>query len=159
MHCPFCRHDDSRVIDSRAADDGASIRRRRECPACHRRFTTTETAALSVRKRSGVVEPFSRDKILTGVRKACQGRPVTDDDLALLAQHVEEEIRSRGVAEIDTQDVGLTILEPLQRLDVVAFLRFASVYQDFDCLDDFQTAITRLRDAPAAVPEIASPGG
>ena len=78
MHCPFCRHPDSRVIDSRTSDDGQSIRRRRQCPECGRRFSTTETASLTVIKRSGVVEPFSREKVMSGVRKACQGRPVTD---------------------------------------------------------------------------------
>ena len=90
MHCPFCRHTDSRVIDSRTADDGLSIRRRRQCPSCNRRFTTVESASLNVVKRSGATEPFSRMKVIAGVRKACQGRPVTEDQLALLAQHVEE---------------------------------------------------------------------
>lgn len=146
VHCPFCRHTDSRVIDSRTADDGSSIRRRRQCPACSRRFTTTETAALSVLKRSGASEPFSRAKIVSGVRKACQGRPVTDDDLALLAQQVEERVRASGVAEIDAHEVGLAILEPLQRLDVVAYLRFASVYQGFSGLADFEAAIAHLRE-------------
>ena len=86
MHCPFCRHADSRVIDSRTSDDGLSIRRRRQCPECGGRFSTIETASLNVIKRSGVTEPFSRDKVMSGVRKACQGRPVTEGDLALLAQ-------------------------------------------------------------------------
>src|SRR3954453_21039725 len=99
MHCPFCRHTDSRVVDSRATDDGSSIRRRRQCPECGRRFTTVETASLTVTKRSGASEPFSRAKGLTGVRKTCQGRPVTEDDLALLAQRVEETVRASGVAE------------------------------------------------------------
>ena len=98
MHCPFCRHDGSRVVDSRTAEDGTSIRRRRECQQCGRRFTTLETASLSVRKRSGVVEPFSRDKVMVGVRRACQGRPVSDDQLALLAHKVEEAIRAGGQA-------------------------------------------------------------
>ena len=89
MHCPFCRHSDSRVIDSRTSDDGLSIRRRRQCPECGGRFTTTETASLNVIKRSGVMEPFSREKVISGVRKACQGRPVTEADLAILAQRVE----------------------------------------------------------------------
>ena len=99
MHCPFCRHPDSRVVDSRTAEDGSSIRRRRQCPQCGRRFTTMEATSLSVIKRSGVSEEFSRQKIVTGVRKACQGRPVNDDDLAKLAQRVEEKIRGLGVAE------------------------------------------------------------
>jgi transcriptional repressor NrdR len=145
MHCPFCRHADSRVIDSRTADDGAAIRRRRSCPECGRRFTTVETASLSVMKRSGVSEPFSRTKVLAGVRKACQGRPVTEDELALLAQRVEEAVRASGCAEIDAHDVGLAILGPLRELDEVAYLRFASVYRSFESLTDFETEIAGLR--------------
>ncbi|MFV0633222.1 transcriptional regulator NrdR [Demequina sp.] len=145
MHCPFCRNPDSRVVDSRTADDGLSIRRRRECPNCGKRFTTVENASLSVVKRNGVVEAFSRDKVMSGVRKACQGRPVNDDDLALLAQRVEEAIRASGQAEIDATDIGLAILPPLRELDEIAFLRFASVYQAFETLDDFESAIAGLR--------------
>ncbi|MDN4476168.1 transcriptional regulator NrdR [Demequina sp. SYSU T00192] len=150
MHCPFCRNPDSRVVDSRTADDGSSIRRRRECPACGKRFTTVETASLSVAKRNGVTEPFSRDKIVSGVKKACQGRPVSDDDLALLAQKVEETVRASGQAEINALDVGLAILPHLRDLDEIAYLRFASVYQAFDTLDDFEAAIARLREEDAA---------
>lgn len=145
MHCPYCRHTDSRVIDSRTADDGTTIRRRRLCPACNRRFTTSETASLTVLKRSGVSEPFSRSKIVTGVRKACQGRPVTEDDLALLAQRVEECVRASGHPEVDAHEVGLAILGPLRALDEIAYLRFASVYQAFDSLEDFEAAIALLR--------------
>ena len=97
-----------------------------------------------VTKRSGVTEPFSRDKIISGVRKACQGRPVTDADLALLAQQVEETIRATGAASIEAQDIGLAILDPLRNLDHVAYMRFASVYQAWDSLDDFQAAIEDL---------------
>ena len=146
MHCPFCRHSDSRVVDSRTADDGMSIRRRRQCPECSRRFTTVESAALSVIKRSGATEAFSRSKVISGVRKACQGRPISDDDLAMLAQQVEESIRQSGQAEIEAHDVGLDILKPLKELDVVAYLRFASVYQGFESLDDFENAIKGLRE-------------
>jgi transcriptional repressor NrdR len=145
MHCPFCRHADSRVVDSRTSDDGLSIRRRRQCPQCNRRFTTIETASLSVVKRSGATEPFSRDKIVNGVRKACHGRPVSEDDLALLAQRVEETLRASGSAELDAYEIGLAILGPLRDLDEVAYLRFASVYQAFSSLDDFEAAITVLR--------------
>lgn len=145
MFCPFCRHPDSRVIDSRTSDDGLSIRRRRQCPECGRRFSTTETASLSVIKRNGVVELFSREKIVSGVRKACQGRPVTDTDLAVLAQRVEESIRATGAAQVEANDIGLSILTPLRELDEVAYLRFASVYQAFDSLDDFEAAIAQLR--------------
>ena len=156
MFCPFCRFPDSRVIDSRTSDDGLAIRRRRQCPQCGRRFSTTETASLSVIKRSGIVELFSREKIISGVRKACQGRPVSDADLALLAQKVEESIRATGVSQIEANDIGLSILPPLRELDEVAYLRFASVYQGFDSLDDFEAAITLLRvehDASAEVTE------
>lgn len=145
MYCPFCRHPDSRVIDSRTSDDGLSIRRRRQCPECSGRFSTLETASLSVIKRSGVVESFSREKVVAGVRKACQGRPVTDADLATLAQQVEESIRATGVSQIDANEIGLAILPPLRELDEVAYLRFASVYKAFDSLDDFETAIIVLR--------------
>lgn len=101
-----------------------------------------------VTKRSGVTEPFSRDKIVSGVRKACQGRPVTDADLAMLAQQVEEVLRGSGAASIEAQEIGLAILEPLRRLDQVAYLRFASVYQAWDSLDDFEHAITAFRATP-----------
>ena len=145
MHCPFCRHGDSRVIDSRTSDDGLSIRRRRQCPKCGGRFSTIETASLNVIKRSGAVEPFSRDKVVAGVRKACQGRPVTDADLAILAQKVEEAVRQTGLSQIDANDIGLVILGPLRDLDEVAYLRFASVYQAFDSLEDFEASIADLR--------------
>lgn len=145
MHCPFCRNDDSRVVDSRTSDDGTCIKRRRQCPSCGKRFSTVESASLTVVKRSGVSEPFSRRKVVSGVRKACQGRPVDDDALALLAQQVEENIRARALAEIDAHDVGLEILGPLRALDEVAYLRFASVYQAFESTDDFEAAITLLR--------------
>lgn len=145
MYCPYCRHPDSRVIDSRTSDDGAAIRRRRACPACGRRFTTQETVILTVAKRSGVTEPFNRDKIVRGVRRACQGRPVTEDQLALLAQQVEDAIRSRGSGEIPSHEVGLAILGPLRELDEVAYLRFASVYRGFESLADFEEEIAALR--------------
>jgi transcriptional repressor NrdR len=145
MRCPFCREDDSRVVDSRTVDDGAAIRRRRECAACGRRFTTAETAQLLIAKRSGVLEPFSRAKVVSGVRKACQGRPVSEDDLALLAQKVEDALRATGTAEIPAMEVGLAILGPLRELDEVAYLRFASVYRSFDTLDDFEAEIALLR--------------
>ena len=145
MRCPFCRHNDSRVIDSRTADDGTAIRRRRSCPECGKRFTTQETVILMVGKRSGVTEPFTRDKIVRGVRRACQGRPVTEDQLANLAQRVEDAIRARGSAEIPSHEVGLAILGPLRDLDEVAYLRFASVYRGFESLADFEDEITALR--------------
>jgi len=145
MRCPYCRHADSKVVDSREADDGQLIRRRRSCPECGKRFTTVEEAVLAIVKRSGVTEPFSRSKVVAGVRKACQGRPVDDDALALLAQRVEETIRARGVAEIPSNEVGLAILGPLRELDEVAYLRFASVYRSFDSLSDFRGTASHRR--------------
>ncbi len=145
MHCPFCRFADSRVIDSRVHDDGTAIRRRRSCPECGRRFTTVETASLSVVKRAGVTEPFSRSKVVTGVRKACQGRPIDEDALALLAQRVEEAIRATGSAEVPAHEVGLAILGPLRELDEIAYVRFASVYRSFESLADFEAEIALLR--------------
>ena len=138
MHCPFCRHPDSRVVDSREVDEGAAIRRRRSCPECGRRFTTLETASLTVVKRSGASEPFSRVKVIDGVRKSFSGRPVDEDALARLGQQVGETVRASGAAEIGTREIGLAILEPLSELDEVAYIRFASVYKDFTEAKDFE---------------------
>ncbi|MFW0790359.1 transcriptional regulator NrdR [Gordonia sp. CPCC 205333] len=146
MRCPFCKHDDTKVVDSRVADEGQAIRRRRSCAACGRRFTTVESAVLAVVKRNGVTEPFSREKVMRGVRRACQGRDVAEDDLALLAQQVEEAVRASGSAEIPSNEVGLAILGPLRDLDEVAYLRFASVYRSFESLADFQQEIDELRE-------------
>jgi transcriptional repressor NrdR len=145
MHCPFCRNPDSRVVDSRETDEGQAIRRRRSCPECGRRFTTVETAVLAVVKRSGVTEPFSREKVMRGVHRACQGRQVDDDALNLLAQQVEDAVRAGGSAEIPSNEVGLAILGPLRELDEVAYLRFASVYRSFESAEDFEREIKALR--------------
>jgi transcriptional repressor NrdR len=152
VRCPFCRHGDSRVVDSREVDDGIAIRRRRSCIACGRRFTTVEESVLAVVKRSGVTEPFSRDKVVRGVRRACQGRPVDEDALAQLAHRVEEAVRAGGTAEIPSHEVGLAILGPLRELDEVAYMRFASVYRSFSSIEDFEKEIADLR---AAGPEPA----
>ena len=167
MRCPYCRHADSRVVDSREAEDGQIIRRRRSCPECGRRFTTVEEATLAVIKRSGVTEPFRRQKVVSGVRRACQGRPVDEDALAQLAQTVEDTIRATGAAEVPSDEVGLAILGPLRELDEVAYLRFASVYQAFSSIEDFEKAISDLRsahgfadgppDAPAVTPSRVPP--
>lgn len=151
MRCPFCRHSDSRVVDSREVEDGQATRRRRSCPECGRRFTTVEEPVLAVVKRSGVTEPFSRDKVVRGVRRACQGRPVDEDALQQLAHRVEETIRSSGSAEVPSQEVGLAILSPLRDLDEVAYLRFASVYRSFSSIDDFEKEIRNLREVPPTI--------
>ena len=151
MNCPFCRNEDSRVVDSRPVEDGTAIRRRRECPQCGQRFSTQELSLLNIIKRSGATEPFSREKVLVGVRKACQGRPVNEDDLVLLAQRVEETLRRTGQAEIEAQEVGMAILAPLRELDEVAYLRYASVYRNFASLEDFEAEIALLRALPSTL--------
>ena len=149
MHCPFCKHGDTRVLDSRVADDGTSIRRRRVCSECEKRFTTIEQMQLTVLKRSGASEPFSRDKAIAGVRKALKGRNVPEDVLAILGQEVEDALRVAGSAEIASHEVGLAILEPLKKLDEVAYLRFASVYKSFESVNDFADEIAGLMAAGA----------
>ena len=158
MRCPFCRHGDSRVIDSREVDDGQAIRRRRSCVACGRRFTTVEESVLAVVKRSGVTEPFSREKVVRGVRRACQGRPVDEDALAQLAHRVEESVRAGGAAEIPSHEVGLAILGPLRELDEVAYMRFASVYRSFSSIEDFEKEIADLRSTATPARGDAPPG-
>ncbi|MCY7396559.1 MAG: transcriptional regulator NrdR [Nocardioides sp.] len=145
MHCPYCRTTDTKVLDSRVAEDGSSIRRRRQCLACDKRFTTVELMQLVVVKRSGASEPFHRAKAVAGVRKACNGRPVSEDDLACLGQAVEDTLRASGQAEVAAHAVGLAILSPLRELDEVAYLRFASVYKSFESVEDFESEIARLR--------------
>jgi transcriptional repressor NrdR len=153
MRCPFCRHSDCKVIDSREVEEGAATRRRRACAACGKRFTTVEEAVLAVLKRSGVTEPFSRDKVVSGVRRACQGRPVDEDALQQLAHRVEEAVRAGGTAEIPSHEVGLAILGPLKELDEVAYLRFASVYRSFSSIEDFEKEIAGLRAAAGEAAE------
>jgi transcriptional repressor NrdR len=163
MHCPYCRSTDTRVLDSRVADDGGSIRRRRQCTGCSKRFTTVEQMQLTVLKRSGATEPFTREKAVSGVRKACKGRPVTEDQLACLGQAVEDALRGSGAAEIQAHEVGLAILGPLRDLDEVAYLRFASVYRAFESADDFEDEIAVLRaerrtpDSPAELADAPQP--
>ena len=138
------------MVDSREVEEGQAIRRRRSCPSCGRRFTTIEELVLSVVKRSGVTEPFSREKVVRGVRRACQGRPVQEDALQQLAHRVEDAVRSRGVSELSSHEVGLAILGPLRELDEVAYLRFASVYRAFSSVEDFEEEIADLRAAAGA---------
>jgi len=145
VHCPHCRNTDTKVLDSRVAEDGSSIRRRRQCLDCEKRFTTMELIPLTVLKRSGANEDFSRDKAIAGVRKACKGRPVTEDDLAKLGQAVEDSLRGTGQAEFAAHEVGMAILTPLRELDEVAYLRFASVYKSFESVTDFEIEIAELR--------------
>ena len=145
MYCPFCHKDQSKVIDSRTIESGATSRRRRECTSCGGRFTTVEKALLIVVKRNGLTEPFSRDKVIVGVKRACQGRDVSEDALKRLAQTVEESVRSHGGSQVHANDIGLAILDPLRELDEVAYLRFASVYKSFESAEDFESEIRMMR--------------
>ncbi len=156
MHCPYCPNTDTRVVDSRVSEDGGAIRRRRTCGGCGRRFSTVEQMQLVVVKRSGVTEPFTREKAVAGVRNACKGRPVTEDALARLGQQVEDTLRSVGWAEVPAHEVGLAILGPLRELDEVAYLRFASVYRSFTSVEDFEKEIVELRarHLPAGTPPL-----
>ncbi len=146
MRCPYCKKDNSKVIDSRTSEDKTFIRRRRQCLSCDKRFTTTETSTFSVKKKNGLIEPFNRDKIIKGVQRACQGRPIHKDKLKQLAYEVEDKVRSLGLAQVEAYEIGKAILEPLRKLDVVAYLRFASVYSKFDTLEDFEREIQRLKN-------------
>lgn len=147
------------MIDSRSSEDGTAIRRRRSCPVCHQRFTTVETTLLMILKRSGVTEPFCREKVIAGVRRACQGRPVSEDALAQLGQEVESAVRALGRALLPAHEVGLAVLGPLRDLDEVAYLRFASVYRGFESLSDFEAEIQRLRAARESDPQGDVPAG
>ncbi len=146
VRCPWCSVDDDRVVDSRLADEGAAIRRRRECLSCGRRFTTVERVdelPLWVVKRSGDREPFDRGKIVAGVRAATKNRPVSEDAMVELAQRVEDALRERG-NEPTSQQVGLAVLEQLKALDDVAYVRFASVYKGFEDVGDFEREVGLL---------------
>nr|WP_228073742.1 transcriptional regulator NrdR [Corynebacterium sp. ED61] len=143
--CPSCSSQQSRVVDSRTVESGVAIRRRRECLECETRFTTVERSVLLVTKRSGVTEEFSREKMIKGVRRACQGRDVSDDALKRLAHEVEQNVRAVHGSQVQANQIGLAILEPLRNLDAVAYLRFASVYKSFDSAEDFEQEIESLR--------------
>jgi len=153
MRCPWCGHQHDKVIDSRSTEGGSAVRRRRQCLKCSRRFTTferVEPVGLTVVKRDGTREPFERAKIIAGVRKAIKNRPVTEEQVANLADRAEEKLRRKG-AMATTQEVGIEVLDLLRRLDDVAYLRFASVYKDFQELTDFEREVGILlqkREAP-----------
>ena len=147
MQCPICHSDDSKVVDSRSADGGASIRRRRECLSCLRRFSTferVEEVPLVVIKRSGVREPFDAVKLTGGLQAAGKGRPLSAADYELLVTEVEDAARANG-PDVTSEWVGLAVLERLRRLDEVAYLRFASVYKSFDRIDDFEREASLIK--------------
>jgi len=147
MRCPFCNFQDSRVLDSRPAEDGHSIRRRRECGKCGRRFTTYERVdelPLMVVKKDGRREVFERHKLLAGLAKACQKRPVPTARLESMVDEIEQELRNIADAEVSSRDIGEMVMERLRRLDEVAYVRFASVYREFRDVDGFLREIQRL---------------
>lgn len=149
VRCPTCDHDDSKVVDSRTADDGGAIRRRRACLACGHRFTTFERheeQPLTVLKRSGDRAPFDRSKVEAGITAAAKGRPLTAEQVADLAAELEDELRLRGL-ESTSEQIGLAVLERLRTLDQVAYMRFASVYKDFDDPSDFERELVLLTKA------------
>jgi transcriptional repressor NrdR len=146
MRCPFCSADDDRVVDSRLAEDGVAIRRRRECAACRQRFTTferIEEIGLYVIKRSGERELFDRSKILLGVRSACKNRPVDEEAMEALSLAVEEAMRLLN-RDVTSEEVGMATLEALREVDDVAYVRFASVYKGFEGTEDFAREIGML---------------
>jgi len=146
VRCPFCSADDDRVVDSRLAEDGVAIRRRRECSSCNHRYTTferIEEVGLYVTKRSGDREPFDRSKILSGVRSACKNRPVDDVRLDAIAESVEEAMRLLN-RDVTSEEVGMATLDALRDVDDVAYVRFASVYKGFEGADDFAREIGML---------------
>jgi len=154
MRCPWCHHERDRVVDSRPADGGSSIRRRRECLSCGRRYTTferVEQLGLLVVKRDGSKEPYEREKVLGGIHKALTNRPVTEERVSRLADRVGERLRRRG-PEVTSQEVGLEALSGLKKLDQVGYMRFASVYKDFQQIADFQREAGLLRKREPAKP-------
>ena len=151
MRCPYCEVDHDKVVDSRPSDEGSVVRRRRECLECGRRFTTYERfeeTAVLVRKRSGVVEPFDRDKLLAGIERAIAGRSVAEGAAAAIADDVEERVRAEG-REVPTEFLGLAVLEHLRALDPVSYLRFASVYKGFEDVGDFEREFMELQKTTA----------
>jgi transcriptional repressor NrdR len=151
VRCPYCHEADDKVIDSRTAEDGAAIRRRRECVGCGRRFTTYERIdplPLSIAKRSGVKEPFERAKLARGIAQAVAGRPIPEGTVDQMAEEIEDQLRELG-AEVPSEAVGLAVLERLRALDPVSYLRFASVYKDFEDVADFEAEVVLLQKTTA----------
>lgn len=156
MRCPYCGAPDDKVVDSRLAEEGRAIRRRRECIGCGRRYTTFERAEevpLLVVKRSGLEEPFNQEKIVDGIRRATKNRPVADSEIAAIAEQVEDAMRAGARRPVPSSEIGREVLERLRHLDEVAYLRFASVYKDFQELTDFEQEVGLLlkRSPPKGV--------
>ncbi|BCJ88265.1 transcriptional regulator NrdR [Effusibacillus dendaii] len=150
MRCPYCYHNDSRVLESRASEDHASIRRRRECPACLKRFTTyekVEMAPLLIIKKDNRREEFSREKLLRGILKACEKRPIAMESIEQAVDAIEREIRSEYDKEVPAERIGEKVMEKLRAIDAVAYVRFASVYRQFRDVETFAQEILHLLDS------------
>ena len=147
MKCPFCDHLDDKVVDSRLAREGQLIRRRRECLSCKRRYTTYERIEETqpvVVKKDGRREPFDRQKILAGLKKACEKRPIKTDDIDAVADRIEKRVQEKGETEVPSRSIGEEIMRELRDLDQVAYVRFASVYRDFKDIDQFMNELRSL---------------
>jgi len=148
VRCPFCQEADSRVIDSRSCEDGSSIRRRRECVACKRRFTSyerVEERPLLVVKKNGTREQFDRDKLLNGIGRACEKRPVSIEAIEHMVSQIEAELRDRNEREVSSMIIGEMVMDKLRDLDEVAYVRFASVYRQFTDLNSFINTIDQMK--------------
>ncbi|MBC7076203.1 MAG: transcriptional repressor NrdR [Syntrophomonadaceae bacterium] len=148
MRCPYCQEGESRVVDSRSSEDGSFIRRRRECNACRRRFTTyerVEERPLLVIKKGGGREPFIREKLLSGITRACEKRPVSMEDIENVAAEIERELRDNYEREVSSKVIGEKVMDRLQDLDEVAYVRFASVYRQFKDLNSFIKTIEQMK--------------
>lgn len=148
MKCPFCKHDDTQVVDSRVSEEGDSIRRRRRCPACDKRFTTYETAELrlpQIVKSNGYREEFKEDKLRTGFKRALHKRPVSAELVEEAVERVKHKLLSLGEREVDSRRIGEMVMKELYKLDKVAYIRFASVYRSFQDVDDFRDAIKEVQ--------------
>lgn len=149
MKCPYCAHPESKVVDSRPADEGASIRRRRECLSCHKRFTTYETMEslpLMVIKKDGSRQSFDRNKVLGGLIRACEKRPVAYHTLEEIADEIEQVLQNKMEREINSSDIGELVMDRLKKVDEVAYVRFASVYRQFKDINTFMTELGKLLD-------------
>lgn len=147
MKCPFCDHLDDKVVDSRLAREGQLIRRRRECLSCKRRYTTYERIEETqpvVVKKDGRREPFDRQKILAGLKKACEKRPIKTDDIEVVTDRIEKRVQEKGETEVPSRTIGEEIMRELRDLDQVAYVRFASVYRDFKDIDQFMNELRSL---------------
>ena len=148
MHCPFCSHTDTKVIDSRLISEGSQTRRRRECPACGERFTTFESAELLmpkvIKSRNNMREPFNEQKLREGLYRALEKRPVGEEEVETLIEDIKKDIRSTGEREVRSRKIGEIIMKRLKRLDEVAFIRFASVYRRFEDITEFSEEVDKL---------------